>query len=105
MNTNIQGGARIPVHIVTDAELAERGWKLRSGYVMPVEGVTLVDAGSDVMGGAAIAVYLVSAAQIAERGWKLGGGIRIPVCTAPASRPIMSHVVIPVYDPDGAWEA
>lgn len=102
----IMGGARIPVRITTEAEIAERGWKLKSGYVVPVDGVALEDVETHrgIMGGAAVAVYLVSDAQIAERGWKLGTGARLPVCSMPPTRPIKSHIVIPIYDPDGSWE-
>jgi hypothetical protein len=107
MNLNIEGGARKPVHIITDADLAAGGYSLMGGAVIPVHGVTLADVEGyrGVDGGAAVAVYLVSTAQLALPRFQLQGGVRIPVCTAPADRSIESKVAIPIYDPDGAWEA
>lgn len=107
MNLSIESGPRIPVRVVSDADLRENGgkYKLMGGAVLPVDGVALADLepSRGIQSGAATAVYLVSDAQIATPRFKLGGGARIPVVTAPSDRKTESFVAIPVYDSGGAW--
>ena len=107
MNLNVESGPRLPVRIITDADLRDNGgrYKLMGGAVIPIHGVALADLepARGIQGGAAVAIYLVSDAQIATPRFKLGGGVRMPVVTAPADRPTESLIAIPVYDPDGAW--
>lgn len=89
-----QGGASQPVHVVTDAELADGTFNLSGKRATPVYGA---EQSRKIKGGSSQPVYVVTEAQIQSGEFELIGGRAMPFTDSVTTRPMSGKVAIPVY--------
>jgi hypothetical protein len=59
LSRKVEGGAAIPVYIVTDAQINDGTFSLRGGPALPLADLDVVGSGVGVVQGAAVPVYVV----------------------------------------------